>query len=154
MGGCKQGIATVVVDERLRDLTGRVRHFLEPRWTAWLRQQGCPKMVTPSQGTCGRSSLFLSRVLQDNGYPAEFAAGHPAEGRKGFLTSEGWKGHAWVESGGLILDVTADQFGLPPVVITGVDDPRFGRGTDWTAPEFISRRQRMVEELLADWAQQ
>ncbi|MDX1779959.1 MAG: hypothetical protein R3256_01445 [Thalassovita sp.] len=141
-----------MVESRLSELTWEVRRFLEPRWAAWHRREGSPVLATPSQGTCGRSSLFLCRVLLLNGYSAEFAAGDPTEGRKGFRTSSGWKGHAWVQNRRLILDVTADQFGQPPVVITQADDPRYGRGTDTAEPQFISRRQRAVERLMADWA--
>ncbi|CUH65374.1 hypothetical protein TG4357_01828 [Thalassovita gelatinovora] len=143
-----------MADPRLADLVGRVRRFLEPRWSEWHLHEGSPALRTPSQGTCGRSSLFLCQVLQQHGIVAGFAAGDPTEGQKGFHTAQGWKGHAWVEAENKILDVTADQFGLPPVVITGTDDPRYGRGTDTSEPEFIARRQRMVRELMTDWMAQ
>ena len=140
-----------MVESRLSELTWEVRRFLEPRWDEWHRKEGSPVLATPSQGTCGRSSLFLCRVLLLNGYKAEFAAGDPTEGRKGFHAPGGWKGHAWVQSSRLILDVTADQFGMPPVVITPAEDPRYGRGTDTAEPQFISKRQRAVQDLIAEW---
>ncbi|WP_323784271.1 hypothetical protein [Thalassovita sp.] len=143
-----------MADPRLTDLAGRVRRFLEPRWAEWHLHEGSPALRTPSQGTCGRSSLFLCKVLQLNGIAAEFAAGDPTEGPKGFHTAQGWKGHAWVESGELILDLTADQFGLPSVVIAAQGDPRYARGTDTSEPEFIARRQRMVRELMDEWMAQ
>ena len=28
-----------------------------------------------------------------------------------------WSSHAWLEVGGILVDVTADQFGRPPVIV-------------------------------------
>ncbi len=108
-------------------------------------------MVSDSQGTCGRSALFLRDVLRDEGIAAHFAAGSPVEGRKGFHAPNGWHGHAWVRAGSWIADVTADQFGCERVVVTAADDPRYAEGTDTAEPEFIAIRQRMVRELMAAW---
>ena len=141
-----------MTNAHLRLLAQDVRAFLEPQWRMWHLHAGQPELVTESQGTCGRSSLFLRDVLRNEGYAAEFAAVCPTEGNKGFRSPWGWKGHAWVESCGLILDVTADQFGARPVLVTGQDDPRYGRGRDTAAPQFIAVRQAAVKELMSLWA--
>lgn len=42
----------------------------------------------------------------------------------------GWHGgHAWLEWSGLTIDVSGDQFGWPPVIVTR-DPPFHGRGED------------------------
>ena len=42
----------------------------------------------------------------------------------------GWHGgHAWLEWNGLTIDVSGDQFGWPPVIVTR-DTPFHGRGED------------------------
>lgn len=136
---------------RLEALARQVRGFLEPHWAEWHRRAGSLPMVSDSQGTCGRSSLFLRDVLRGAGFDAEFAAGSPVEHHKGFRSKDGWHGHAWVRAGGWIVDVTADQFGGPAVLMTGADDPRYSEGTDTAEPEFIAIRQAVARDLMTAW---
>lgn len=59
-----------------------------------------------------------------------------------------------VDSGGgiALADLTADQFGAAPVIVTPADDPRYGAHTQDTAtPEAIAARLRTVDELWRDW---
>ncbi|WP_457581312.1 hypothetical protein [Ensifer canadensis] len=106
-----------------------------------------------------RTSLFLSRALTAGGFEASWASGTPRLsptgpelGDFGFLSETGWQSHAWVECGNVIVDITAHQFGAPPVLITDRHDRRYGKGNGDTAlPEFILARQRAVDEIWPRW---
>ncbi len=137
--------------QRIEEIATRVRAFLEPRWDDWHRHEGSPSLRTPSQGTCGRSSLFLCQVLRNNGLDAKFVAGTPSEGSQGYWTDGNWHGHAWAEVDGWIVDVTADQFGAPPVEVVPVGVPRYRAGEDTSEPQFLMRRQRVAHSLMAEW---
>lgn len=144
-------------DEQLEGivrLAHEVRAFLEPQWAAWHRKRGSPPgKRTMSEGTCGRSSRFLYEVLRAEGFDAEMAFGSPVGCDCGYLSDAGWKGHAWVElsAPACIIDLTADQFGAESVVVTAPDDPRYRRGEDVAAPDWIAERQRVAAELMDAW---
>ena len=138
----------------LTTLASAARTFLEPHWEAWYRHIGSPEgQRTFSEGTCGRSSTFLCDLLRSEGYSARVAYGSPVECDCGFRTAAGWKGHGWVvvEDPACIIDLTADQFGAPPVIVTGLDDPRFCEGHDVAGQGWIAQRQRAAKDLMQDW---
>lgn len=136
-----------------------VRAFLEPRWPVWHAAAGSPPTIM-SSSTCGRSSLFLQRVLQEdhgveaiwrNGTP-RFSPDSPELGPFGFFGGTSWESHAWVEVGQWIIDITGDQFGMPPVVVTNCNDFRYGVGPiDTASPEARQARLRLVEQLWPQW---
>ena len=98
--------------EEIERLAADVRAFLEPHWAAWHARAGSPEgRRTLSEGTCGRSSVFLVGVLREAGFKARAAFGSPVECDCGYRTERGWKGHGWVvvEEPATIVDVTADQ---------------------------------------------
>ncbi|WP_336799455.1 hypothetical protein [Kaistia sp. MMO-174] len=140
--------------DSLHAIAASVRTFLEPAWRHWQ-----PGAKPPSKNTCGRSSLFLERVLRHEGYEARWTNGIPrlAEdapdlGPFGFFDGTRWESHAWIECDGFIVDVTADQFGAPPVLVTPATDPRYGARTlDTASPEAVAARQRTVDELWRGW---
>jgi hypothetical protein len=140
--------------ESLHAIAASVRAFLEPAWRRWQ-----PGVEPASTNTCGRSSLFLQRVLADHGCVAVWAngvprlnEGGPDLGPFGFFTGLRWESHAWVECDGFIVDVTADQFGAPPVIVTPASDPRYCAHTfDTASAEAIAARKRTVEALWRDW---
>ncbi len=85
---------------------------------------------------CVRSSLFLARVLNRCGLDAAFQSGRPVDQAPhglttdfGVLTASGWVSHAWVKAGDFLIDITADQFGHAPVILTSIGDPAY-RGGD------------------------
>jgi hypothetical protein len=43
----------------------------------------------------------------------------------GVFTADGWEGHAWVEANGYVIDITADQFGHAPIIVTPASDPAY-----------------------------
>lgn len=62
-------------------------------------------------GACGHCCELLARYLLDNlGIESTYASGHI-----GHLVDGGT--HAWLEHEGLFIDISADQFGLPPVIV-------------------------------------
>ncbi|KQW39747.1 MULTISPECIES: hypothetical protein [unclassified Ensifer] len=143
----------------IRNLATAAHLFVEPIWLEWNSAWNGDAPVTPSQWTCGRTSLFLSRALAAEGFEASWASGTPRLsssgpelGDFGFLSDAGWQSHAWVECGNVIVDITADQFGAPPVHIVDRYDRRYSKGDRDTAlPEFIRACQRAVDEIWPRW---
>lgn len=135
-------------ERRLFLIALQARSFLEPVWLDWHTTRGGDIPAPLSRTTCGRSSLFLKRVLQ-----AECPA--PEGGPQtyfGFHAGSNWQSHAWVETGNWILDLTADQFGDEPVIVTARPDPRYQKGVcDSAFPEFVRAHRREVEKLWSRW---
>lgn len=134
------------------------RRFIEPVWDEWHRAHEWTPPVA-SRFTCGRSSLFLVDVLRHEGFEAAWRCGTPRLseqgpelGAYGFDAGSRWESHAWAGSGALIIDITADQFGAEPVIVTTANDPRYSAGERDTAlPASIAARHRAVEELWPRW---
>lgn len=62
-------------------------------------------------GQCGVTSAWLRDQLEiDHGIRAELRCGHIYTPHGSF-----WN-HCWLDVDGVVVDLTADQFGLPPVV--------------------------------------
>lgn len=146
-------------DAELFRLASAARTFLEPFWVRWRQSRSEPVPAIPSAHTCGRSSLFLRNALRLEEYPAEWANGIPrnAEERAelgpfGFFSGWRWESHAWVVSGDHILDITADQFGADPVIVTSLSDARYrSGGGDTATPSAIRARHDVVEALWPEW---
>ncbi|KSV78886.1 hypothetical protein N182_17975 [Sinorhizobium sp. GL2] len=135
------------------------RHFIEPIWMEWHRHAGADRPTIASQGTCGRTSLFLQRVLSTQGFSADWVCGTPRSGPLepeigpfGFNCGKSWQSHAWVECGDFIVDITADQFGAPPVLVVDRTDNRYNKGNrDGALPEFVLARRRAVDDIWPQW---
>jgi hypothetical protein len=70
----------------------------------------------------------------------------------GILTADGWASHAWVEAAGFVIDITADQFGHDPVVVTPVNDPTYrpaNGGPHELKPTFNG--VAAVDEIWSSW---
>jgi hypothetical protein len=135
------------MQHRLFLIALQARAFLEPVWLEWHTTRGGDIPTPLSRTTCGRSSLFLKRVLQVNcplpGGPRAYF---------GFHAGSDWQSHAWVETGNWIIDLTADQFGDEPVIVTARPDPRYQKGvSDRAFPEFVRGHRRAVEKLTSQW---
>lgn len=142
-----------VVAPEVERVALRARAFLEPVWRSWYQSDGKPMSDCPSRGTCGRSSLFLQRALVHAGIPAVWRSGSPHGGRQiGCFDGVNWHGHAWVETDGWIVDITADQFGGPPVLVVQHPDARYRADTiDAASSEAIARRHRRIDEIWPQW---
>lgn len=108
------------------------RNFLLPHWSRWHHLWGPPLPAMASQWTYVRSSIFLVKVLHRYGIDAKLQSGQPpkeapiiASEKCGLFTADGWMGHAWVEANGFVVDITADQFGHAPVIVTPADDTTY-----------------------------
>jgi len=62
-------------------------------------------------GACGHCAGLLARYLSDR---LDIEPSY-ASGRVSYLVDG--KTHAWIEYDGLFIDISADQFGLPPVIV-------------------------------------
>lgn len=141
-------------------IAGAVRSFLAPVWLEWHRAWGRMPDV-PSRWTCGRSSLFLQYVLsRDCGVAAEWVTGVPRHGPEepeigpfGFFTGRRWEAHAWVEvESRWVVDITADQFLGPAIIVAQTGDARYGKGRGDTAlPAFRDARTVAAERLWPLW---
>lgn len=93
------------------DLRG-LRAALDTHWT---------RHGHTSAGQCIRVTALLHRLTGgtiQGGWPTPHAPG-------GFITTTGAHFHYWLELGGFIIDLTADQFGDAPVIHTPAPDPRY-----------------------------
>ncbi|MQP68677.1 hypothetical protein GE253_25590 [Niveispirillum sp. SYP-B3756] len=135
------------------------RAFLEPVWPSWHAERGQTPPVL-SAWTCSRSSLFLQRVLiEDFGIAAAWMTGCPFDEHgvafpAGFHSADGWLGHSWIVAGDLIVDITADQFGLAPVTVVSASDSRYRASEDLALLEFKAKRTATVDMLWPHWLSQ
>lgn len=144
------------------------RTFLEKRWREWKDDQqpgwdGTDPCL--SYGMCRFSSLFLRERLNEirvsdarwrvaggltgfiNIDPGWNGVGGPDQG--GILSGNGeWKDHYWVTNDNVIVDVTADQFGLSPIMIALASDSRYLE--NWKPP-FVQDHLLDVEDRVFDW---
>jgi hypothetical protein len=144
----------VIGHDQLYAIAFAARSFLEPVWKDW-NSKSTETLSVASSNTCGRSSLFLRNVLFDDfELPALWKNGTPQESCNtcGFLTDKGWKAHAWVNMDAWIIDITADQFGGFPVIITSHIDNRYREGNEDTAlPEHRVKRIAAVNQIWPLW---
>lgn len=84
------------------------------------------KYFTFPRGACGHAAELLAYYLRQRfGITPDYISQTINSGEVG-----GWHGgHAWLEWNGLTIDVSGDQFGWPPVIVTR-DPPFHGRGSD------------------------
>ena len=122
-----------------------------PEWQAQTCREFCvplPQMI--STGTCGRSSTFLAAVMNEVGIKAQVEHGwfckiDPA------ATEADIPRHAWVTADSWIIDITADQFGAHPVLVTRRDDIRYRLGTDTADMAAKARRHDVLAALWEQW---
>ncbi len=144
---------------RLTEIATAARAFITPVWREWHAAWGDEQPSIASQNTCGRTSLFLVTVLRHEAIDAQWKTGVPRPapegpelGPYGVLVNGRWESHAWVEAAGWIIDITADQFGAPPVIITPIGDNRYRPGDEDTAlPRYIANRQKAVDDIWPRW---
>jgi hypothetical protein len=91
------------------------------------------------KGACGDSSLLLAKFLREHGFDGiEYVLTRSQHGHGPCGT------HAWLEVGGFIVDVTADQFACnpgPAVVVT--------QGREWHShfPKEEDRHSHSIEDF-------
>jgi len=132
----------------LTTIASSARSFLETIWPDWQleshRSHGGAAPTIMSYSTCGRSSTFVQKVLDDLGMAAEV--------RHGWFQAEVSEArHAWVAIGSWFVDVTADQFGADEIIVTDQWDGRYFSDIDVALPEFRLHRIQAVLELWDRW---
>lgn len=143
----------VVDDRSIRPLLEEARAWMEGTlWPAFLRnlkENATPPGQPASLGMCSIATPALVEILTAELPDGEWRAngGHPTvayrkiaarEFRKAFYDLDGgmwdyrrqaWDGHYWVEGKldgrDVIVDLTADQYGWDPVIVTTADDMRY-----------------------------
>lgn len=133
-------------DERESELLAiaqRARAFLEPLWIHYLGDPWWAIDPPLSRGACRVSSEFLARILPDLGLRGWSVHGGP----ESFLQEDGERvPHYWLSDGTDIIDITADQFGLPAVIVGRPDLSRYIPGP---APALSAKAQAEVRFLDA-----
>lgn len=137
---------------RLEEIAGcaaSLRPFLEERWRAFKASSPRPydAFEAESKGMCGFTSAFVAEAMrQAVGGDWRVAGGLARPG------SYSAYGHLWtVSDDGELVDLTADQFGMPSVIVTTVRDPRF---TETYCEEDIGRHLPMVQPLSLRWIEE
>jgi hypothetical protein len=127
-----------------------LRTYLEPLWKSW-KDENKPWWVEDeilSTGMCRFTAAFLHPLLEDiTGRSWEIKGGMTAfhvadsgwtgkgkpnsswsarDGMGGMKTVAGtWEDHYWLTDGTVNVDLTADQFGWEPILVTDVGDDRY-----------------------------
>ncbi len=132
-----------------------IREFLESKWAA----RGRPE---PGQN-CITTASFLSKLISGAEVRGGQPEGHRNLVRHGLATDEesrsggGYKDdegylypHLWVESNGMVYDLTADQFGGDPVTVV----PSGGRYVPSELSEKNTRALRAVDAETDAWLEE
>ncbi|SOC27253.1 hypothetical protein [Thalassospira xiamenensis] len=157
-------------------LATTLRNFFEPHWedwrlekAAWMGNSYREKLnlseIPISHNMCRLTCASAATILASKDIIAIVKGGEPVldyqldgsaicTSSGGMETATGeWRGHYWLEIPllSLILDITGDQFGWEPVIVTDTSDPRYA--ANFTNPE-ISEALMYVEMTSEKWAGQ
>lgn len=106
-----------------------LREYLGHCWAAWAAEKNKPENAD-GKNMCRFTAAFLANVL---GKPWRAVGGgcrYNFQGNSllsvgGFFDGTNWQAHYWVTDGKRIVDLTANQFGAEPIIITSAKDPRY-----------------------------
>ncbi|WNZ24543.1 hypothetical protein HJG54_17910 [Leptolyngbya sp. NK1-12] len=138
-----------------------VRQFLEPHWLA--AHQGWNEIPSPlSRWMCRYSSIFLVMLLRElqSEHVWEIVGGRPPQDMDGTLQAQVgmlgcdgiWCDHCWVKGNELIIDLTADQFGHAPVIVTHTSDQRYRANlAEIDLEKDLQKLQRRPMQWLSAW---
>jgi hypothetical protein len=112
-----------MTDSELQGQLVVLRAALEGYWAAWAEEKGRPEAATGAT-LCRFTAAFLVRMLKGRWRVKGGEAYLPGDAA-GFFDGKNWHGHYWVTDGQRIVDLTANQFGADPIVITTANDPRY-----------------------------
>lgn len=114
------------------------------------------KQSTGAEGTCALATVLLRSALPKfTGMPVEVRGGAGERG-EGLLCLDGeWRGHFWLEvltpDGPYVVDITADQFGFPPIVcIPLAQAVRYRAGDQAEVEEQISWTKDWLKQAMTD----
>ncbi len=145
----------MIAENLIHDLE-EYRHFLEDMWHRTHKEwDKMPDIL--STHMCRYTCLFLQHVLQkDKGISAQIVTGCPQEilngtrdGQYGFQDKKGnWHDHSWLVINDIIVDLTADQFGADPIIITSSMGSKYNPSHDQTA---FAARVEKLEKRANQW---
>lgn len=164
-------------DADLPTFLTETRAFLEPLWRGFKdeRHPGWEERELLSFGMCRFTAAFLRPILEEATDRKWSVIGglshfHPADegwdrtkgkpnsafdaedGVGGILTIEGiWLDHYWLTDGATIIDLTADQAGWEPILVTDAKDERYL--ANWKA-SFVKAHLKDVSKRSGEWRQQ
>jgi len=147
----------------LKEFVTDIRLFLEPIWIkaheAWADE---PIPSPPSKYMCRYSCLFLKHALHEAGYGDwKIYLGRPVsrelqgteQGLFGYRSVDGgWHDHAWLIKDGMLIDITADQYGDLPVIVDRLPFDKYN--ANLTEKEVAADLQKLsgrVSMWLAEW---
>lgn len=106
------------------------------------------KYIDFPRGSCGHAAELLAYYLRECfSITPDYITQTIYSGEVG-----GWHGgHAWLEWSGLTIDVSGDQFGWPPVIVTR-DPPFHGQGEDGQRFPALADMGWWVRECGSLWA--
>ena len=137
-----------------------LRSFLEDCWR-WSHEvhyarsfpRSDPRPSLPSTYMCRHTSRLLLELLEETD-PGWTLNGGTMATKKGDTPQPHW----WIEKDGVIVDLTADQFGWDAITVTSSDDPRYqalapARGKHWIKG-LTTTIQTWRGQASRDWMEQ
>lgn len=123
------------------------RSALEGYWAAWAIERKLPDAATGAT-MCRFTSAFLVLILGNEWW---VTGGEPygAGERAGFFDGSNWHAHYWITDGELIVDLTANQFGAPSIVVTTAEDLRYSENC---SDGELSESLLHVQDRANEWA--
>lgn len=116
------------------------------------RLQGTPDPETAECGNVSDHQPFSPTGNAPRGHPGCGGARKRSGRGRGFSARQRWHGHAWVEAAGYILDISGDQFGLPPTHVEPVGCGRYRAGSDTAGDAAKLTRWHLVSLAMEKWA--
>lgn len=103
----------------LRPLLTDYREWVEAAWSAQTAHEDYAGAPGSPVGQCGVTSAWLQhRLNADHGIATTLCRGAIYTAPRDLADA----GHCWLEHDGVVIDLTADQFGLPPVTCDTYED--------------------------------
>lgn len=143
-----------------------IRCFLEPIWIkAHKSWDDAPVPAPPSKYMCRYSCLFLRKLLKNYGYGKWFIElGRPLspelngteDGKFGYLATDGkWYDHTWLVKDGIIIDITADQYGGDPITIAPIGSTKYNANlTEDNVIKDFKKLEKRVHSWIYLWLKQ
>lgn len=131
---------TILLNESITDLYSlkKIRSFLETKWDN-----------TNPLSQCIRTTYFLQKILGGKIAGGWVSSNPLASDKGGFKDQNGkWNFHYWLVLDNQIVDLTADQFGESPIIITSIKDHRYH---STATSQDIKQDFRFTPEIVDNW---
>lgn len=115
--------------DKLHEILRPIREHLEGIWQNYRYENDMPDTDIVSEGMCVMTSRTLLSLFNKLGHGDWYIEGGSPDFGAGYQPTgdEECYWHTWITNGELIIDMTADQFGMssPEILIAEDNDPRF-----------------------------